>query len=178
MTEHQWDLIKLVVDKGLLAMVVGLFSWFLARSLERLKASIAWSGELQKQRMDVSKRLLKKIGDLQQIQSGVLGGRIVARTGADPRELLRIAGEVEELGVELSLVGPGGKALDLLKQVVRISLEALHHEPPDPAIELSPEAMGNLVVSNRNQQWMHEETGRLGTATTAFRDALVAGFAR
>lgn len=77
MDEHQWNIFTIVLEKGLLAVVVALFSWMLARSLERLKASMAWNGELLRQRMDAAKRALKGVGELEQIHIGVVGGRLV-----------------------------------------------------------------------------------------------------
>lgn len=55
------QLLVTLLDKGLLALLLGLLGIFAARSLEKLKGSLSWGAELMKQRLALARSLVPEV---------------------------------------------------------------------------------------------------------------------
>ena len=177
---HQFEIFKIVLDKGLLAIVVAAFTWVLMRSLERLKASLAWSGELLKQRMESSKRTLKDMRKLDHIYLSTLGGLTVEGTGIDPRTLFDAIRSVEESRIELSILQADFRALEAMEKIVKMAEDVVGAQPPGKPGLLMQDADGRTVISEtpsaERVKWMEEKQRQMADAMRTFEQALAKGF--
>ncbi len=92
MSDRTFELVKIILDRGILALVAVWVVWRLNRALERFKSGQAWEGELAKERLAVSKSLLLDATSVRQAAFG-LAPLTTRLPGADDEESGRLRKE-------------------------------------------------------------------------------------
>lgn len=178
--DKNFEILKIVIDKGLLAIVVAAFAWILARSMERLKASLSWSGELLKQRMDAAKRILREMQELKQIYLQVLGSQVVEGTGtSDPRDLFSAIRRVEELRIEFSILQADLTVLEAVDRIVKLASDVIGSPIPGTPGRLIEGEDGRPMITNpsaERSEWMRQRQEQMTGAMRGFENALAKGF--
>jgi hypothetical protein len=65
MTERSFDILKILLEKGLLALLAAIALFWLNRSLDETRANGAWATELSKQRIATAEQLASAAFDLE-----------------------------------------------------------------------------------------------------------------
>lgn len=171
-----------LVDKGLLALLLALAAWLFARSLERLKFSLSFGAEVLKQRLDVAKRALTALTQLEHAHLNAIGNRTIANvpTSGNLNALMDATSKFELFAVELSLLQASSETIALLERVVHVAASDFASAPPEGAAKTtlveSPRGMHIGQPSPDVEKWMKERTGALSTAAKAFRSSLGKNF--
>lgn len=164
MSQFQKRLIEIALDKLLFAAIVAALVAFLARSLERLKTSLAWDSELLKERLASAKALMNGLRGVQEAHQEAVFHAFYA--AGPPRVSLEGINEaVGHLDVAI-----GEARLVLSEDTIKVVERARHSvywfleemggkaAPPDESVELNAEVAEGMSKEGGARIQRHRET--------------------
>jgi hypothetical protein len=77
MTDFQKDVVKILIQYGLLALFVAAFAAYASRALERLKTGLGWSSEMLKQSLLVASDVAGLLDELAESYRQLIGIRLL-----------------------------------------------------------------------------------------------------
>jgi hypothetical protein len=179
MVDKWFAIQKILLDKGLLAILVAAFTFFFSRSVERLKASLSWGAELLKQRMDAAKQVLHEARDLQRDHLAVLGGLLIERTGKPPTVLFEHFEKIEDSKTKLIMLRVEESAISALDQVLSVASRVIGAQPPGESGTLVNGEDGSTTLrraSPDRNEWMENERRALAESIGRFQAKLAGSF--